>query len=68
MLYHSYRGFGITWPWTKLALCATWGGESREPCKSSPIKISLISSSVWGNAGRPQVASLKFGGEVVIKG
>jgi hypothetical protein len=66
--YHSQTGFNITWPWTKIAFCATRGGESRELCKNSPIKLSLICSFVWGNAGRPRAASLAFGGEVVTKG
>jgi hypothetical protein len=35
--------------------------------EAPPLK-SFICSFLWGNTGRPRVASLAFGGEVVIKG
>jgi hypothetical protein len=61
------RGFSIMWPWNKIALCATRGVESCE-LWSLPIKFLLTCIFVWGNAGRPQIASLAFGGEVLVKG
>jgi hypothetical protein len=47
-LYTFIERLSITWPITKIAFCARRGGESRERCKSSPNKLSLIFSFVLG--------------------